>query len=294
MQREREQQRQLENPQNHEEDDLSEEDEPIKPKAVNTFDMLNQAEDDDSAKQDTAETEDTDHAQDPEDLSTTGLPKPKAKPKRKKKGKNKRPPHVKQENQTQPKSVSGTERLDEIDLALRSLSTGKDALSTNESQAGTRESFPEMYKLLAIDSRNLNATNEMKRLFGNVVLEDEEAENEPGPARRRGRAQQLDLGGALAGRNSPASRGQGLAGLALRRNVFMAGKESWPKATSGGLGMELVEKLSDGTTEFQFVHNTSYQDVQTQFQTCVESLDPQRLISLLQFHRTYPSLLKLD
>lgn len=48
------------------------------------------------------------------------------------------------------------------------------------------------------------------------------------------------------GRNQPGSR---LTGLSLRRNLFVQGKEEWPRATSGGLGMEIVAKHHDGTVE---------------------------------------------
>ena len=128
--------------------------------------------------------------------------------------------------------------MDEIDLALKSLSTTSKDGAEVPLAATIDEANLQLYRLLAVESKHLNALNEMKRLFGNVVLENEdEAGAAVGPPRRRGRVQNLDLGGALAGRHSPASRGQGLAGLALRRNPFILGKEEWPKATSGGLGM---------------------------------------------------------
>ena len=175
---------------------------------------------------------------------------------------------------------------DEIDLALRSLSV-KEKSNTGKDEKKLGNSFrKEFYKLLAVETKHLNPMNEMKKLFGSSVLDGEGGDaNGPTGRRRRRGLQQLDLGGALAGRNSPASRGQGLAGLALRRNVFMLGKEEWPKATSGGLGMELIEKADDGTVEYRFVHNKQYQDVQRQFDRCVESMDPQRMITLLQVNR---------
>ena len=177
--------------------------------------------------------------------------------------------------------------LDEIDVALLTLR----AKDEGEEKEGCKETelnanSKQLYALLATDTKNLNSLNEMKRLFGSAVLSETNEAGIPGPARRRGRGpQQLDLGGALAGQNSPVSRGHGLAGLALRRNVFMQGKEEWPKATSGGLGMEIVERAWDFTTEYRFVHNPVYQDVQKQFESCVELLDPQRMIQLLQFNR---------
>ena len=178
---------------------------------------------------------------------------------------------------------------DKVDLALKSLATKSSSSKASRGVAAMDDSMQSLHGLLAVDTKNLNSLNEMKRLFGNAVLEaDDHGAAPAGAGRRRGRGpQMLDLGGALAGRNSPGGRGQGLAGLALRRNVFMQGKEEWPRGTGGGLAMEVVEKHDDGTTEYRFVHNTAYQDVQRQFESCVESLDPHRMIQLLQFNRMH-------
>lgn len=175
-----------------------------------------------------------------------------------------------------------TEEEDEIDQALASLAMKTQDGSYTISHSKIDEANASLCRLLEVESRHLNALTEMKRLFGNITENEDEI---PQPGRRRVRGpQHLDLGGALAARHSPVSRGQGLAGLSLRRNVFMLGKEEWPKATSGGLGMEIERKESDGTTHYRYVHNTAYQDVQRQFQSCVESLDPQRMIQMLQFN----------
>ena len=146
--------------------------------------------------------------------------------------------------------------------------------------AAIDEANNQLFRLLAVEAKHLNARNEMKRLFGNVVTENE-SDGNPGP-RRRGRGPQtVDLGGALAARNSPVSRGQGLRGLALKRNPLIMGKEEWPQATSGGLGMEMVGKLEDDTVEYRFVHSSIYQGTQREFESCVASMDPQRLIKML-------------
>ena len=196
------------------------------------------------------------------------------------------------ENQRYPPPAASDRNvgnLDEIDLALRTLSTNGREGSATAAKSAVDEQNQQLFRLLSVETKHLNALNEMKRLFGDVVLERDGDDAGPAvPARRRGRGpRQVDLGGALAGRNSPVSRGQGLAGLALRRNVFMQGKEEWPKATAGGLGMEVVSKERDSTTQYRFVHNTAYQDVQRQFESCVESMDPQRMIQLLQFNRKF-------
>lgn len=297
LQREQEQQKKILQTQDISENESLEGEKPEKSKTLNAFDLLNQAEDE-ILLEDNSEQDDEGYGthgarESLENEARVAQNSSKAKPKlkkKKKKMKKKTDHDLRPENNPTVMDLKkDSAGLDEIDLALKSLSTQSSAHGVQPMPLSSHDTFPEMYRLLAIDSKNLNAANEMKRLFGNVVLEGEN--DEPVQARRRGRVQHLDLGGALAGRNSPISRGQGLAGLALRRNVFMAGKEEWPKATSGGLGMELVENLNDGTTEYRFIHNTAYQDVQRQFETCVESLDPQRLIHLLQFNPYHISTL---
>jgi len=276
---------------------------------VNAFNMLNATTEDASVGGATNEGKESDMSSEEDEAFPTqqqealisaeantqnqSQAKKKKRPKKKKKKKAQKT-QLEEVQTHQPGPKTDKAALDEIDLALLSLkgkisqSNGQDDANHNPSKELLR-----LYTLLATNVRNLNALNEMKKLFGNVVIEEEnQGAAGPAPGRRGNRQHNAaDLGGALATRNSPVSRGKGLAGLALRRNVFMIGKESWPKATSGGLSMEVVEKPWDMTTEFRFVHNKTYQDVQRQFHTCVNSLDPERMIQLLQFNRKiYPSL----
>ncbi|KAK4692898.1 transcription factor 25, partial [Lecanoromycetidae sp. Uapishka_2] len=294
----REQELQKQDSQESQEYESEEEEIPPK-KLLNAFDMLDQAEADGENESDAEQSTINKAAGDEEANTEQGdvpalskKPKVNAKAKSKKKKNRKK---AKNENvaESAPEAQASDygPALDEIDIALRSLSKKTSDIPSTSARVQIDEANLQMYRLLAVESKHLNALTEMKRLFGNVVLENED---EPAAAaqRRRGRGpQQLDLGGALAGRNSPGSRGQGLAGLALRRNPFIVGKEEWPKATSGGLGMELVEKMEDETVEYRFVHNSIYQDVQRQFQTCVASMDPQRMISLLQYNPYHISTL---
>lgn len=276
----------------------SEQDEAPAPKALNAFDMLNEVddEDEDDKADVTSSEEDHNTISKPKTVRQEAKPVPSdtAKGKSKsKKRKTKKKSKSADNIRTTGEAAQGTRtpsQLDEIDLALKSLSTKANGKPRASMRVQINEANLQLYRLLAVESKHLNALNEMKRLFGNAVLENED---EPeGTPRRRGRGpQQLDLGAALAGRYSPASRGQGLAGLALRRNPFILGKEEWPKATSGGLGMELVEKMEDGTIEYRFVHSNVYQDVQRQFETCVESMDPQRMIQMLQYNPYHISTL---
>ncbi|OQD69944.1 hypothetical protein PENDEC_c028G01497 [Penicillium decumbens] len=262
---------------------------PAKPK-FNAFDLLNASDDkDEESEEEVPEPVMQAPQPEPEPEST----KPKSASKKKKK-KNKKAKAA-ATTETPPKPSEDAE-LDEIDRALKDLATngqlssGADLLANT--QSGRDASFPKTTdELLSVEPKFLNATNEMRRLFGNVVLEnfDQPAE---GTGRRRDRNREtVDLGQALTGRYSPASRGQSLAGVTLRRNALMQGKDEWPRAPSGGLGMELVEKYPLGDTLYRIVHNAAYQDVQRQFDLCVESMDPQRLIHHLQYNPYHISTL---
>ncbi|KAL4781893.1 transcriptional repressor TCF25-domain-containing protein [Aspergillus varians] len=272
----------------------SSEDEPIsrpsKPK-LNAFDLLNAADEDDDEDEDEQhfETEApepvTQSTEDPHPPKTTEPGK-----KRKKKGKNKKKNESKQEPAD---GRSNDTDLDEIDRALKELTVqSKGEVPVKSPEQALDDSFPKTPEdLLSIDSRLLNATNEMRKLFGNVVLENFD-QTDSGSGRRRDRAREtVDLGRALTGRYSPASRGQSLAGVTQRRNILFQGRDEWPRAPSGGLGMELAESLPNGAAIYRFLHNTAYRDVQRQFDLCVESMDPQRMIQLLQYNPYHISTL---
>ncbi|KAJ5585196.1 uncharacterized protein N7459_004996 [Penicillium hispanicum] len=268
---------------------------PAKPK-FNAFDLLNVGNGDDDGEND-EDFEPEEDARQPITQVSEPEPEPikpksagKKKKKKKGKGKSSNSPRQTQEN-------SEEAELDEIDRALKDLATDGHAPASVNLSATTKvssdTSFPKTTdELLSIEPKYLNATNEMRRLFGNVVLENFDEPADAGTGRRRDRNQEMvDLGRALTGRYSPASRGQSLAGITLRRNALMQGKDEWPRAPSGGLGMEIVEKHSLGDTLYRIVHNAAYQDVQRQFELCVESMDPQRLIHHLQYNPYHISTL---
>ncbi|KAJ5748134.1 uncharacterized protein N7511_009830 [Penicillium nucicola] len=284
--------RDLEQLQDAENQDESSEDEaprPAKPK-FNAFDLLN-AEDE---NEDEEEEEEEQNEEEPVE-ETKPEPAPTKPKKANKKKKKKKAPKSSEPVDTPPKSKDA--ELDEIDRALKELSTGGQSLVGANLSGASRDargvSFPKTTNdLLGIDPKFLNATNEMRRLFGNVVLENFDSPADSGSGRRRDRNREMvDLAQALTGRYSPASRGQSLGGVTLRRNILMQGKDEWPRAPSGGLGMETVEKFTTGETLYRLVHNTAYQDVQRQFELCVESMDPQRLIGHLQYNPYHISTL---
>lgn len=295
LQKLREQEQLQESEQNESSDD--EPRRPTKPK-FNAFDLLNAGGDDydDEGNDEDNDDEPEEEVQEevkqaPEPQSepepTSAKPKSASKKKKKKNKKAKAPAEPKPE---QKKDA----QLDEIDRALKDLSTGghpPNATPSVSTKEGWNDSFPKTTdELLGVEPKFLNATNEMRRLFGNVVLENFDQPAETGRRRDRNR-ETIDLGQALSGRYSPASRGQSLAGVTLRRNVLMQGKDEWPRAPSGGLGMINAEKLPSGDTLYRIVHNSGYEDVQRQFDLCVESMDPQRLIHHLQYNPYHISTL---
>ncbi|KAI5289768.1 hypothetical protein KEM54_003260 [Ascosphaera aggregata] len=225
----------------------------------------------------------------------------KRKKKSKKNKKNKKGDVKKTATPAQQQSTAP--EVDEIDRALQQLSTNDAAKLSpctgnqrKEPTAITRQDdASDLCDLLAIDSRSLNAINEMKKLFGNIVLQNESSSSSRN--RRSGRSNinqprfALDLGTALTGRFSPASQGKDFAGAAMKRNVLMQSKDDWPWAPSGGLGMEVVEKRLTGSTLYRLVYHAAYRDVQTQFEMAVESMQPEALIRHLQFNPYHLSTL---
>jgi hypothetical protein len=181
--------------------------------------------------------------------------------------------------------------LDEIDTALKELrvAAGNTASSTEESDLPSLSLDPTYKKtclLLQINTQHLKVGNEMRNLFGRSALEnhDDAGGQVPGGARRRQQARRVvDLETALKGTHAP---GRGFPEVTFRRNIFIQGKEDWPRATTGGLSMEnLIKAHSTGASEFTFVHDQSYKALQQQFNMFVEMGDPQNLIGLLQRNR---------
>lgn len=290
-QREREEQQQLEKLQQQEEEEDEEEDEPVAaPAKKSIFEMLGQEEQDDDDEDETQEPEDDGGVAVDEEPIQAAPTKAPSKKKKKKKAKGKSggaTPGTPAKQGTE----KSEEPMDEIDAALKQLSTSGNA--AGQTTAGTNEAVNESSKLLAIDTHHLHAQNEMRRLFGRAALDqggDDEGQDVPGNVggnrRQQRRVQQVGLAQALRGQRGQGGRAGGLGSLSLRRNLFVQGREEWPIATGGGLGMEVVSKNTDGTVEYRYVHNRAYQDVQSQFESCVASMDPNRLVVLLQ-HNPY-------
>ncbi|KAL5120110.1 hypothetical protein ACEQ8H_001935 [Pleosporales sp. CAS-2024a] len=232
--------------------------------------------------EDKHEEDEEDAAQEESEASTP----PPTKSKKKKKKKKKAKPKAAIADPAPAKTSSGLDEIDEALMALHLTANRGTSNGSDQNALAMTEETKQLYAVLGIDTQHLHAANEMKKLFGRAALQntDDEARQ-----RQRGHGQQGGIAAAVGGRNAPGARG--LASLGLRRNIFIQGKEEWPRATSGGLAMEIVEKRQDGTVEYRFVHNRTYQQVQQQFRVCVGSMDPERMIQLLHFNPYHISTL---
>lgn len=244
---------------------------------------------------DLADLEDEDNGVDTEEEveveanDTNPAPKPTTPPSTKKPKKSKKKNKAKKAKEAVTEKKESDDGGDDIDAALRELALKKPAGGV---EADTRLTVDPEYErvctLLGINSQHLKVANEMRNLFGKAAVEVADAPG--GPAgrggrrpRQRGQNQQVDLETALKGHHLP---GKGLSDLTIRRNNFIQGKDDWPRATTGGLTMAVVDdKTDDGTVEFRYVHDQSYQNLQQAFYGFVQMGDPQNLIALLTRNR---------
>ncbi|KAF2840661.1 DUF654-domain-containing protein [Patellaria atrata CBS 101060] len=270
-QRELEEQRKLQELQAQEEE--SEEEGSTMPQKKSLFAMLKDAEEDKEDHEPDEEEEDTPVPETQHIKSTS------AKRKKKKSKKVKVPEPVQAQQPKAGTSKKDESKEDEIDRALKALSLTNMGVTPKTFSSDAFDPIAEeLYKLICIDRQSLHASNEMRRLFGRAAME----EDAPAPAARRQQGRRAQNIGT--GRNQPGLR-------ISRANIFMQPKDTWPPGTGGGLGMDVVEKESDGVVEYRFVHSTLYQDTQRQFQTCVASMDPERLLGLEHFNPYHISTL---
>lgn len=250
--------------------------EPPKPK-FNAFDLLNAGGDEDTDEDAQPEEAALDSKETIEESATQPTSANKSKKKKKKKNKKKAAGTT-----TQAPADDG---IDEIDRALKELSTSgnQDPVPAPTIETTAAQAASHLCTLLAIENKNLNSLLEMKRLFGNIAVEGERLDARA-IARRQRPPRTLDLGSALLGIHCPATKGKDMTGVPMRRNALFQAKDEWPRATSGGLGMEVVSRSIDGI-EFKLVHNPQYQEVQAQFELAVQMMNPDNMISLLRYNR---------
>lgn len=108
--------------------------------------------------------------------------------------------------------------------------------------------------LLMVQHKNLNASNEMKRMFGNRIVQAEQNK-----------------------RRNP--RG----GPRLFKSTWLVNpKENWPPVGKTGIYMNLVTNTDlPNATYFAFEHSPSYRQVQQKFITAVETMNSDNIIKII-------------
>jgi len=225
--------------------------------------------DDEEEQDEQSETED---APEPQPAPTTLTKKNK---KKKKKGKK--------------KQVVTTQNPDEddIDRALKELNI-KPRAAPGGTSNGT--GIPEHDTVLHISTHHLRDIHELRQVFGRDAIDavlQTDREEERAARRRQGQQRAtVDLEAFLKGDSSKK-----LPEISLRRNIFVEGKESWPRATSGGLSMEEVRKDPEGGwVEYRYVHSDQYDRSQIEFFGRVTTGDPMVLVHFLKQHRRYQTV----
>ncbi|KAH8907302.1 hypothetical protein BR93DRAFT_928175 [Coniochaeta sp. PMI_546] len=235
--------------------------------------------------EDEGDEEENDEAKEPAETtkqaSEDPIPVTKNKKPKKKKKKGKKTETVIQD---EPSGAPDNE-FDEIDRAIQELNLAKEESSAKTSTGAdsVAQASERVSQLLRINFQHLKVLNEMRRLFGKEAMETAEHEEDThtnathGRRQRQPRQQNVDLETFLRGQP-----GKGIPEVVRRRNPFIEGKSSWPRATAGGLTMTTIGDPKADVVEFAFSHDKAYGQLEAQFFFLVGMHDPTKLIFFLQ------------
>ncbi|GFQ68175.1 transcription factor 25 [Trichonephila clavata] len=219
----------------------------------NRFDLLNSVEhslsDTEAKEDDDRENEPPQEGQERNKLEKQDSTHSTDSLKRKKKKKKKK---LKSQKSTEENLDDGD---DEVEASIRFVNKmlGEPETSDAHSSKQSSDRPPHEKSVLSVDLRSLNPDNEMKRIFGSKVVQNEQN-------KRRGR------------------------GRAHGRSTVLVSQKNWPHLGKPGLSMRLVE-TKDDIHYFAFEHSKQYQTIQLQFLEAVESFNPDNIVALLN---TYP------
>ncbi|KAL5615203.1 hypothetical protein BROUX41_005260 [Berkeleyomyces rouxiae] len=221
------------------------------------FAALGDEGDDDDDDDDEPEADDEAQNATAPDTHAPPQPVPEAAAKKKKnRGKKKK----KGKKAAAPESKSGKEPDlgggDDIDRILAEFSAKDNSVSPRAQRLGTGL---EANKLFAINPRNLKERTEMIAVFGRDVITAAASENQVPP--------QLRDDGTMTLEDVLRTYYKGkLPDVTLKRNIFIDGKESWPKASAEGLMMEKVnDNKHEVWTEYRFVGNSLFNQIKKVF-----------------------------
>ncbi|KYK54203.1 hypothetical protein DCS_06160 [Drechmeria coniospora] len=171
---------------------------------------------------------------------------------------------------------------DEIDKAIKALNISPNMSSAYAAKQESKGTYRcRLNELLGINTHHLRPINEMRQLFGRDVMESASTEEQQheNNRRRRNATQQQDLETYL---REPLGAPK-LPQVSLRRNVFVQGRDHWPRQSAGGLTMAELDKSPDGSwTQYTYAHSKDYDGVQALFFACVQIGDPMRMVHLLK------------
>ncbi|KAI0900582.1 DUF654-domain-containing protein [Annulohypoxylon nitens] len=224
------------------------------------------------------------------DKANTNTPKSTSKKSKKKKKK------AKKQDATPPKpEIASRNGPDEIDQALKELDLSGKPGQESQDDAFTRP-YERICELLSINTYHLRVINEMRNLFGREAIAAAHNEEEQDQARSRRQRhplpQQVDLETFLKG-----VPGKPLPEVTLRRNPFLSGKETWPRAPIEGLTMKQLKEeegslvCMPGTIEFCFAHDEKYNKLEIEFFKRVQSYEPMSIVHFLHDHPYHVSSL---
>lgn len=143
----------------------------------------------------------------------------------------------------------------EVNRILGEAPEAADASSSRQSAHKASSSV----NLLAVEPKNLNPENEMKKIFGSRVVNNENKHHQL--HKRRARAHPRHT------------------------HWIVVPKPSWPHPGKTGLAMKFVDSTANnGAQNFTFQHSPSYQQVQKRFFQAVESLNPDHIVQILNEH----------
>lgn len=262
--------------------------------------MEDEQEDDDDGNEDRdeehTETTKAEAPPKPAESERIDTPKSSSKKNKKKKKKAKKAPEPTSTPSSKEPVPSNANEIDEIDRAIQELNMSKKSTDPSDNANAhlpALEAYERICNLLRVNTHHLKVLNEMRHLFGRDAIaaaQNEEEEEQARNRRNRQQQQNVDLETFLKGHP-----GKSLPEVTLRRNPFLQGKESWPRASMEGLSMAHIPDgvMADqpGTMEFAFVHNDGYNTLEETFFSLVNMYDPMNIVRYLKMHPYHVSSL---
>ncbi|GMY09146.1 transcription factor 25 [Fagus crenata] len=169
-------------------------------------------------------------------------------------------------------SLSSADKVEKpLDAILESFSLETNSSSHQGGPAKTKGANPKdegkpvkqcVPSILQVDSKYLNAENELRRIFGSKVVKSFEKSHQAGSSRQ--------------------IRGGRRGNLAHRKTIIVTPSDHWPR-WDGSLSMEFLE-TRDGYHYFRYVHSSSYSQAQREFEVAKDIHDLNRIANILLYN----------